>query len=288
MVKSAQLGTANTVSFWGNQQKKLGKGKRVSKDMDVDVAIIGGGFTGLSTAREILKDEPTMKVAVLEAHQVGYGASGRNGGFNMTLFGLEPDITMLRWGKERSIDAQDYMVRAVNNVRDLVREYKIKSDYEHTGMVRVAYSDPQLKRLEHSLEMFEKLGTRTDYVFQDKSEIQASIHSPQYKAGVFEANSGILNPYKHVRELKRIAEQYGAAVYENTPVLNIERSAGKITLHTPEGNVTCNKLVIAVNAWSGKIVGLPRIRNRQTPIWTSQVVTEPLSAQQWKDIGWDE
>lgn len=288
MTDSKQLNTANTVSFWGNQQKEPNEGKHVSKDITIDVAIIGGGFTGLSTAREILKDEPTMDVAVLEAYQVGYGASGRNGGFNMTLFGLEPDITMLRWGQEKSIAAQDYMERAVGYVRDLVGEYEIKSDYEHNGMMRVAYSDPQLKRLEHSLEMFEKLGTRGNYEFLEKDEIQASIHSPQYKGGIFEANSGTLNPYKHVRELKRITEQFGASVYENTPVLNIERNGEKITLHTPEGKVICEKLVIAVNAWSGKIKGLPRIRSRQTPVWTSQVVTEVLSDCQWEDIGWAE
>ena len=280
--------TANTVSFWGSKEKQVHKGSAVSEDITVDVAIIGGGFTGLSTAREILRDEPTMKVAVLESHQVGYGASGRNGGFNMTLFGLEPDITMLRWGKDKSIAAQDYMERAVDNVRALVKKHNIKSDYEHTGMVRVAYSDPQLKRLEHSLEMFEKLGTRNNYTFQEKDQIQSSIHSPQFKGGVFEANSGILNPYKHVRELKRIAEEFGASIYENTPVENVERKGEAITLHTPKGKVTCKKLVIAVNAWSGKIQGLPRIRNRQTPVWTSQVVTKPLSAEQWKSIGWDE
>ncbi len=273
-------------SFWEFQHRKASETKKLRQDLKVDVAIIGGGFTGLSAAREIKKDQPSLDVAVLEAAYVGYGASGRNGGFNMTLFGLEPEITLLRWGREKTTAAQNYMVKAVNYVSDLVSEYDLDSDYEHTGMVRVAYSDAQFKRLEHSLELFEKLGVSSHYQYKNESQIQSSINSPRFRAGVHEDNSGILNPYKHVRELKRLAEKMGAIVYEHTPVTNVERRGGTITLHTASGTVSCKKLVIAVNAWSGKIRGLPRIRSRQTPVWTSQVVTEKLSERQWKDIGW--
>ncbi len=287
MESSIQKNTPNSASFWESQQGKPTGQKKLTQDIKVDVAIIGGGFTGLSTAREIKKDQPSLDVAVVEASYVGYGASGRNGGFNMTLFGLEPEVTLMRWGKQKTSDAQNYLVKAVHYVRDLVAEYNIDSDYEHSGMVRVAYSDAQLKRLEHSLEIFEKMGAASQYEFKTEAQIQNSIHSPKFRAGVHEKNSGILNPYKHVRELKRLAEDVGADVYENTPVISVERNGKTIKLQTPSGTVTCKKLVIAVNAWSGKIQGLPRIRSRQTPVWTSQVVTEKLSDQQWKDIGWE-
>jgi len=275
-------------SFWEDQhtQPRESQYQAIAENLNIDVAIIGAGFTGLSTAREIKKDQPSLSVAVLESRYVGYGASGRNGGFNMTLFGLEPEITILRWGKQKTIDAQNYMTKAVNYVHDLVREHKLDSAYEHNGMLRVAYSDAQLKRLENSLELFEKLGIRGNYAFRNERDIQRNIHSPRFRAGVYEKNSGILNPFKHVLALKKLAENIGVEVYEGTPVLHIERENAAIKLHTPNGIVTCKKLVIAVNAWSGKIRGLPRIRSRQTPVWTSQVVTQKLSNQQWADIGW--
>jgi len=279
--------TIEPASFWENQQNQPRKNQTLGEDLNIDVAIIGAGFTGLSTAREIKKDQPSLSVAVLESQYVGYGASGRNGGFNMTLFGLEPEITVLRWGKQRAKDAQNYMTRAVNYVQGLVREHKLDSAYEHNGMLRVAYSDAQLKRLENSLELFEKLGIRGQYAFKSESDIQSTIHSPRFRAGVYEKNSGILNPYKHVLALKKLAENIGVEVYEATPVIHIERGNAAIKLHTPNGIVTCKKLVIAVNAWSGKIRGLPRIRSRQTPVWTSQIVTQKLSDQQWQDIGWN-
>jgi glycine/D-amino acid oxidase-like deaminating enzyme len=138
------------------------------------------------------------------------------------------------------------------------------------------------------LELFEKLGVGNQYQWQSETKVQASIHSPRFRGGVFEAQSGILNPFKHVRALKRIAEQFGAEIYEHTPVVRIERRPDCIRLHTNTGILSCKKLVIAANAWSGEIRGLPRIRNRQAPVWTSQVVTEPLSDEQWDDIGWKE
>jgi len=274
------------MSFWQANEDQPPPGRPVAGRLEVDVAIIGGGITGLSTAREIRSDAPGTSVAVLESHFVGYGASGRNGGFSMSLFGLEPEITILRWGKERATQAQDYMIRAVTHVRDLVKQHNLQSDYQHTGMLRVAYSKRQLKRLEASLEAFEKIGAADQYRFLSASELQGDIRSSHFQGAVFEANSGILNPFKHVRELKRLAEEAGAQVFEETPVTNVARTGDRIELSTPSGTVVAKKLVIAVNAWGGHVQGLPKIRSRQVPVWTSQVVTEPLLPAQWEEIGW--
>ena len=287
MAQDQPLST-DAVSFWQADQATPEPAPALSGNVAVDVAIIGAGFTGLSAAREIRTAEPSTTVTVLEARFTGYGASGRNGGFSMTLFGLEPEITILRWGRERAKQAQDYMVRAVNHVHDLAERHDLQSDYQHTGMLRVAYSDAQLKRLGASMELFEKLGVGDQYRFRTAPEVQSDIRSPRFRAAVFEANSAILNPFKHVRELARLAREAGAGIHENTPVTNVTRSGGNIVVSTPNGTVTCQKLVIAVNAWSGFISGLPRIRSRQTAVWTSQVVTQPLSDAQWDEIGWQD
>ncbi len=275
-------------SFWESQHPEIVIDEPLRGASRVDVAIIGGGFTGLSAAREIKRSKPALSVSVFEAQYVGYGASGRNGGFNMTLFGLEPEITILRWGQQKTLEAQRYMIRAVEYVRELIEQYNLDSAYEHTGMVRVAYSSAQVKRLKNSMELFQKLGLGANYQFQPSSQIRQNIHSPRFQAGIFEKNSGILNPFKHVQELKRIAKNAGASIYERTPILKIEKSPNCIKLQTPDGIVICNRLVIATNAWSNTIRGLPRIRSRQAPVWTSQVVTQKLSEQQWDDIGWNQ
>jgi glycine/D-amino acid oxidase-like deaminating enzyme len=252
----------NAVSFWQANDAPPVPGAPLRGDIDVDVAIIGGGFTGLSVAREIRSDDPSARVAVLEGRFVGYGASGRNGGFNMSLFGLEPEVTILRWGVERAAQAQQYMNRAVAFVKDLVEKHGLKSDYQHPGMLRVAYNGAQLKRLEKGMELHHRLGVADRYALLPKADVQAMVRSEKFQGGVFEAESGILNPYRHVRELKRLAEAAGAEVYEGTPVANIARDAKGIRLATPNGTVTCRKLVIAVNAWSGFIRGLPKMTLR--------------------------
>lgn len=285
MAPTSSLAT-DAMSFWQADEPVPPRGQAQAGDLHVDVAIIGGGYTGLSTAREIKSDDPAKSVAVLEGYFVGYGASGRNGGFSMSLFGLEPDVTILRWGKERAAEAQAYMIRAVTHVHELVKKHDLQSDYQHSGMLRVAYSARQLKRLEASMEVFEKLGVADQYTFLEKRALQSDIRSPKLQGAVYETNSAILNPFRHVRELKRLAENAGAEVFEETPVTRVVRQGDTIELTTPEGHVFAKKLVIAVNAWSGLIEGLPKIRSRQVPVWTSQVVTAPLTPEQWDAVGW--
>ena len=258
----------------------------VSGAVAVDVAIIGGGFTGLSTALELKRDNPGMTVAVLEAAVVGYGASGRNGGFNMKLFGLEPEVTKLRWGAQRTIDAHRYAQRAVAWVKRLIEENGLHSDYRHTGMLRVSYSPSQLQRLERTHHLMKELGIDDDVSFWSAEQLRAEFRTERYLGAIYERETGILNPCKHVRELKRLAVAAGVAVYEQSPVELISRPAGKIHLQTPAGGVTADKLVLATNAYSGTLKGLPQLRSRQIPMWTFQVVTAPLSAAQWESLGW--
>jgi len=275
------------VSFWEAMYGDYTPNRPLSNNIDVDVAIIGGGYTGLTTAREVMKDSPGSKVAVLEGQYIGFGASGRNGGFNMSLFGLEPETTVLRWGKKRTHEAHDYMTRAIEYVRQLVSETNIDSDYEHTGMLRVAYAPAQVKRLRNTMKLlnsFDKTGQR--YQFLEKSHLRDRVNTDTFQAAIFEPDTGILNPLKHVRALKGLAETAGAKIYENTAVTHIERQGNIISLKTKLGTVRCKKLVIAANAWSSQIKGLPRIRSRQTPVWTAQVVTEVLSEKLWDEIGW--
>jgi len=274
------------VSFWEDNAVAYDPNPSARGEIELDVAIIGAGFTGLTVAREVKSDSPGAKVGVFEGRYVGFGASGRNGGFNMTLFGLEPEITVLRWGKERTRAAHDYTAKAVGYVRDLVAQHDLDSDYQHTGMLRVAYSDAQERRLDKTLNLLHKLGGLDRFQRLDQPTLQDRIASPHFRAGLYEADTGILNPTKHVRALKRLAEAAGAEVFENSPVEHVRRTGGKIVLTLPDATIRCEKLVIAVNGWSGFIRGLPRIRSRQTPVWTSQIVTEPLSDAQWQQVNW--
>lgn len=273
-------------SFWAHAYGAYTPDPPLQGDRHVDVAIIGGGFTGLSTALEFKRDNPGATVAVLEGAVVGYGASGRNGGFNMKLFGMEPEVTRLRWGAQRTIDAHRYAQRAVAWVRTLIESNHLDSDYRHTGMLRVSYSDSQMQRLERTYALMRELGIDDDMSFWSREQLQSEFRTDRYASAIHERETGILNPCKHVRELKRLAVKAGAVVYEQTAVEHIDRAAGKIRLRTRGGTLTANKLVVATNAYTRALKGLPRLRSRQIPMWTFQVVTAPLTAAQWESIGW--
>jgi glycine/D-amino acid oxidase-like deaminating enzyme len=268
-------------SFWLAAYGPYTPNPPVKGDISADVAVIGGGFTGLSTAYHLRKDNPGMKVAVLEAEVVGFGASGRNGGFSMTLFGLEPAVTKALFGHQRTVEAHRYMERAVDYVDKLVKEHKIQSDYWFPGFLRAATTPGYVKRIQHDLEILTSMGiTGIEWIEADK--IRAEVDSPLFLGGWWEPRSGLLDPAKQVRELKRIALQVGAEIYEETPVTEIKRGT-KFTLTTPGGTVTADKIVFATNAYSHLIPGL---RSKQVPAFTHMVVTEPLTEKQMKIIGW--
>jgi glycine/D-amino acid oxidase-like deaminating enzyme len=268
-------------SFWLAAYGAYTPSPPVQGDLDVDVAIIGGGFTGLSSAYHLRKYEPSMRVAVLEAEVVGYGASGRNGGFSMTLFGLEPAVTKALFGHQRTVEAHRYMERAVDYVDALIKEHHIQSDYWFPGFIRVATTPGYVKRIQHDLEILTSMGV-AGLEWWEADKVRSELDSPLFLGGWWEPRCGLLDPAKQARELKRVAQEVGAQIYEETPVTEIERE-GKFRLQTPGGVVRADKIVFATNAYSHLI---PQLRSRQVPAFTHMVVTEPLTSRQMDSIGW--
>jgi glycine/D-amino acid oxidase-like deaminating enzyme len=276
-------------SFWQYKYGAYSANDTLARgSYETDVLVIGAGYTGLSCAREIRKDDKTKRVMVLEANEIGFGASGRNGGFNMTLFGVEPEVTLLRWGKEKTREAQAYMQRAVQYVKDLIESENLDSDYEHTGMLRVAYTDKQVRRLKKTYELLSDITKQGSFEYYDGEEVRKRLNCPHIKGAIYEPETGILDPSKHVRSLKKLAEREGAEIYENTKVIGISRDKTSSVVQTDDATIKAKKLVIATNAWTHTLKKSPKVANVQAPVWTYQIVTEPLTPEQWKSINWGE
>lgn len=274
-------------SFWARDYGDYTPRPPLTTDVPADVAVVGAGYTGLSTALECKRDNPGARVVVLEGAVVGYGASGRNGGFSMKLFGMEPEVTQWRWGAQRTIEAHRFAQRAVAHVKSLVEDNDLDSDYRHTGMLRVSYTERQLKRLESTFALFGKLGIDDDMSFRRGADLSSEFRTSRFLGAIQETETGILNPCKHVRALARLAESLGVEIYEETPVLHLSRSGAGVVVATPRGTVRADKLVVATNAYTGSLRGLPKLRTRQVPVWTFQVVTEPLGDKLWSELGWE-
>lgn len=269
-------------SFWITQCLPLSPNPPLEGDEKADVAIIGGGYTGLSTAIQLKRSEPTIQVAVLEADYIPYGASGRNGGFSMTLFGLELELTKTMFGRQRTIEAHRYMQRAVEHVRAFVDEFQVASDYEHSGFLRVATTPGQLKKIEAAVSAYEELGIE-GVEFWPEEQVRQAVDSPVVLGALAERESGLLQPARHALELKRIALELGVRIFEHSPVRQIERGK-RFRLRTSDGEVDAERVVFATNAWSHHF---PQLRRKQIPAFTHMVVTEPLSDQQRASLGWE-
>lgn len=268
-------------SFWIATAGTYRPNPPLEGNCTVDVAIIGGGFTGLSTAYHLRCADPTIRVAVLEAEFIGYGASGRNGGFSVTNFGLEPVVTKRLFGQQRTIEAHRYMERAVSCVDALVREHDIQSDYCLSGFFRIATTPANLRRLRRDLDLLASMRIGgVEWI--DQASLRSEVDSPLFFGALWEPRAALLNPTKQVRELKRIAAAAGAHIYEGTPVTAVTRGS-RFTLITPGGTITAGKVIFATNAYSHLI---PQLRHRQVPAFTHMVVTQPLTSEQRATIGW--
>lgn len=276
------VGSFTGKSFW-LASRPYTPGPAVEGDLDVDVAIIGGGFTGLSTAWFLKRAEPSLRVALLEAEVVGYGASGRNGGFSMTKLGMMHSATRLRFGGARTVEAHEYADRAVTMVKDLVAELEFDCDYEHPGFLWVATSPVLARRMHAELDLVEKLGIG-GIERLDESELAERIRGPLYTGGAWwEPNCGILNPAKLAWSWRDAIAGAGVEVYEATPVTEVQRVGDRSVLVTPSGWVRADKVVFATNAWSHHFTPFAA---KQVPVWTYIVLTEPLTDVQLDAIGW--
>ncbi len=249
--------------------------------LSVDVAIIGGGFTGLATAHELKRADPHLRVVVLEAQEIGYGSSGRNGSFAMTVIGLGIGVTALLKGKDFLQRAHGYMMEAVDGLDQLITEHNLECDRIRPGFLRVATTKAYIKRIQHDIELINSLGFE-DIEWLDQEAVRQRVNSQHYLGALWEPRLVLINPLKLVREEKRLAIDLGTDVFEHTPVLEIV-SQPTLQLKTPKGTVKAEKVVFATNAYSHLF---PELKRKQIPSFTYMLSTEPLTPDQLDPIGW--
>jgi glycine/D-amino acid oxidase-like deaminating enzyme len=269
-------------SMWRATAGPYEPGPPLTEDIRVDVAIIGGGFTGLTTAYELKRADPGLDVAVLEAREIGYGSSGRNGSFAMTVVGLGFSTTALIKGKDYLVRAHRYMMKAVDTLWELVQREELDAEAIRPGFLRVATTSRYLKKIRKEVELMNGLGFDDIYYLNEK-ETRARVDSPIHLGAMWEPRLVLIHPLKLVRAEKELAILNGARVFENSPVTGVRRGR-RIRLDTPGGTVAADKVVFATNAYSHFF---RRLKRKQVPAFTHGQATEPLTPEQIAPIGWE-
>lgn len=255
-------------------------------DRRAEVAVIGGGYTGLAAAYR-LAGTHGLDTVMLEANRIGWGASGRNGGFALITLGkvgLEDRIR--QWGLEAARRSIAIGVEAIDTVRDLIAREQIACDPQLDGSLLVAHRPHAVAELEERVRLYRQVLGYPDVEFLDRGRLERDgyLRGPSAHGALRTRNAFGLHPMKYVRGLAAAAMRRGATLFERSPVVAWRREAGEHVLVTPTGAVRARTVVMATNGYTPE--GLhPFFRGRVLPAKSNIVVTRPLTDAEWREVG---
>jgi glycine/D-amino acid oxidase-like deaminating enzyme len=238
----------------------------------VDVAVIGGGYTGLSAARRLSK--AGASVVVLEKEVIGWGASSRNGGQVLTGLKVGPRSLLRRFGRQRAQELFGASLRAIECLENLIAEEGIECGYERCGHLEAAFKPRHFERFHRDQEMLEREFGHTVRLV-GKGEQGSELGSDFYHGLMLDERSGALNPARYVWGLGAAAARAGAALRERTPVLEVRRAGARFRVVTSAGVVDARDVLVATNGYTDG--ALPAFERRVVPVGSFTIATEPLS-----------
>lgn len=263
------------LSFWHDSLPEASLAPRapLPGDADADVAIIGGGLTGLWTAWYLLERDPALRIIVLEKEIAGFGASGRNGGWASALFPRSAASLERRHGREAAVAMRRAMVDTVDEVGRAAAAAGVDADYAKGGTIDYARSPVQLGAARAEAEEAARFGV-------DRLELWSAdrVHAAGALGALFDPACARVHPAKLVRGLAEAVEARGALVAEQTAV----RSWGPGRVETVHGTVRADRIVVATEGYGAT---LPATRRRILPLYSLMIATEPLPDAVWDEIG---
>jgi glycine/D-amino acid oxidase-like deaminating enzyme len=276
------------VSFWlETSGDDLTPRPPLDGSVDVDVAILGAGYTGLWTAYYLLKHDPSLRVLVVEAETAGFGASGRNGAWCAPDLNISMDRLAKLHGRDAAIRTQAATYDAVDEVGRVSREEGLDSGWHRGGALTVARGPHQVPAIEESFEEYVRYGFGDRYRLLTGPEVSERVRVAGAVRGIYTPDSSVIHPGRLARGLARLVERLGGRIVEGTPVVDWSpasaETGGRALLRTTRGDVRASAIVLAGEAY---LTRFPRLHRQLIPVYSLIVLTEPLSDAQWQEIGW--
>jgi glycine/D-amino acid oxidase-like deaminating enzyme len=248
-------------------------------DLDVDVAIIGAGYTGLWTAYYLKRQAPGLNIAIIEAQTAGFGASGRNGGWLMGNI-LGEDRLLAGLSPEQRRASFDLLHSIPDEVELVIEREGIACDYRKGGVLYCAarYPEQEASLRRYLDDLYRQGLTESDYRWLSPEQLAQQIRVAKPYGGIYAPHVATIHPAKLVRGLASTVENMGVKIYENSPVTQWQSGS----LRTAKASVRCRWIVPAVEGYA---TTLPPLGRYQLPVQSLIVATEPLSTATWDEIG---
>jgi glycine/D-amino acid oxidase-like deaminating enzyme len=253
--------------------------------IEADVAIVGGGYTGLWTARELLERDPSLRVVVVEKSVCGFGASGRNGGWASGLFPVSASTLIDRFGHDAYVHLRTTLWNAVGELGAAAASDGIDAHFHHGGTLTFARSEVQRARLHDEVDSARALGVREDdLVWLDADELTERAVVSSALGATFAPHCARIHPARLVRGLVDAVERRGARIYEETTVTRITEGSAtrRARIDAITGSVTADVVVLATEGFTPTI---PGHRRDVAPVYSLMIATEPLSEPFWERAG---
>jgi glycine/D-amino acid oxidase-like deaminating enzyme len=250
-------------------------------DLDADVAVVGGGYTGMWTAWFVSELEPDARVVLLEAERCGTGPSGRNGGFVNSLW-LSAATLLERFGMSAALEVARASESAVDGIGEWCREQHVDAWYRRGGYLQVSTTPLHDERPRAAVEAAAALGTPERCVEQSPGDVRRRCGSPLFRGGAYHPVAATVHPARLSRGLRARLIDRGIALFEGSPVRRVRADPGRVEIETPAGRVRAGSAVLAAG---GRLAADPSLRRLLTVASSHMVITEPVP-DLLEEIGW--
>ncbi len=256
---------------------------RLEGDTVADVLIVGGGFTGLWSALALKEADPAIRIVLCEAAVAGYGASGRNGGFALTMVARNIHDLVRKVGPGQARATRLAMRRSLDEMATFCAAESIDASLTRPGVLTVSNGPEQDLRIHQDLAAAHRAGL-DDLAELSAAECRELLHSDRIRLGHFEEAALLVDPAALARGLRDAALRRGVRVHERTPVMALEMAPGGVEARTPTGTVRASRVLLATNAYAATV---PELRRFIFTVYAYIVRTAPLTEDQWRRVGWE-
>ncbi|MGI3184742.1 NAD(P)/FAD-dependent oxidoreductase [Nioella aestuarii] len=257
-------------SLWSAKANPAPDCPPLVREVEADVAIVGGGFTGLSAALHAA--EAGLRAVVLEAESPGWGASGRNGGQVDPGLYVDPDEVEARFGADIGARMVDYMGLSGQMVFDLIARHGIECDARPVGWIRAAHNDATLRDIHGKVAQWQRRGA--DLRFLERDALASMLGTGVYAGGLIDMRGGNLNPLNYALGLADAALRAGASVHGGSRVISAGQEGDRHLLRTERGSVRSRKVLLCTNGYTDGLA--PPLAQEVVPVRSVQVATDPL------------